>query len=1257
MGVSLVKRFVAVVFGVLLTASATAQDAHGPVPPPYDGRPDAPLGAPDAVVPAPGVVSAGVVFDYADAPLVATILDGGVEHRVFLLDNVATFDVGAIVGLRERFALGVTAPVFAAAGGTDGAGGPALGDVHVWAPIALVPLGTAGTQGVAVSAVPYLDLPTGARARDLGDAGFGAGAQFAASLAVSDYSFSAGTGLAWRPKAEYSFGEVKAGAVIPWSLSATWLATETLGIGAEYRARLPLGPGVGLQSDLLAEVRYHADNGLWLVGGGGPGASDGMGSPAWRVIAGVGWSPKRVAAPVFTVGAIAVSVRDPNGEPVRDAAIVVDEVAVARTDASGVALVGRDTRWKRGVTIVASGFLPTPLAEPAEGLRTMDAVVQWAPTPFLLRVVDRAGTVLQPTVTLTGPAESPASTVDPDGRMVWNLAVGTWVVDVTAPGMGHQSREVVVPGGRVAPLYADVILGPDAGGAAELVLGVSDATGVAVEGAEVVVDGQSIGTTSSGGRVVVSALTEGTHDVAVTSDVLTAVERPDVVLKAGQAVPVDIAMAFRQGTVIVMASGPTGAAIDALALFDGPSRLPAAPLGADGRRIFVLRPGDWRLLVSSATLGVQQRDVSVPPESFEPITVNVVLQAAENGDGELVVRATDRDGAPLAGVGITMDGQPLGSTTTGGTLRLQGITPGKRTIAAEGPHLKPTTAAIDVHAGYQESLVLLDWKPGTVEIVARTSDGEPVDALIRLAGPGAPSGGPLGASGHAFFTLEPGRWDVLASSELHGVQTRTVDIAPEQTRRVDIDMVMDPTAGGDATLFVRVTDPDGHPVDGAEIKYAGHSLGSTSTGGTLKASNLPAGTVRVDIASPDYAPLVLDAVRLAHGTVPKTPIEAHLHWAPGSVRLVVVGPQGPVGDAMIRVAGPDVRAPIGVDEAGQRLFALGAGDWSVLVSSPAYGIIERQLHVAADAELRTEEIRFGAAPGDTAVLLVRVVDELGHPVGGASVKVDGADRGVTTKGGAMLVDALAPGAHRLDVSAPDHDPADAVAIDLPGGSTERFVTVHSHPLSVDVVVRDPDGHPVGAVMRFEGPEPMAARHTGADGVLTVDLVPGVWHVFATADKLGVKRQDVTIVAGAKPPRLLFDLEKPRVAVEGGGFVILGQVHFGLDAVKLSPEEDAILTEVANTLRARPDLVRVEVQGHTDSQGGAAYNLTLSQKRAEVVRQALLDRGVAPEQLVARGYGQQFPIADNATEEGRAENRRVEFKILEATAEEIIPEGQ
>ena len=109
------------------------------------------------------------------------------------------------------------------------------------------------------------------------------------------------------------------------------------------------------------------------------------------------------------------------------------------------------------------------------------------------------------------------------------------------------------------------------------------------------------------------------------------------------------------------------------------------------------------------------------------------------------------------------------------------------------------------------------------------------------------------------------------------------------------------------------------------------------------------------------------------------------------------------------------------------------------------------------------------------------------------------------------------------------------------------------------------------------------------------------------------------------------------------------ILFAPSSATIEAESEPVVDRLAETL-GRCAALRVEVGGHTDSQGSAAYNNRLSQARAEAVRAALIERGAAAGLLEARGYGPSQPIADNRTEAGRALNRRIAFRSLEAPAE-------
>ena len=119
-----------------------------------------------------------------------------------------------------------------------------------------------------------------------------------------------------------------------------------------------------------------------------------------------------------------------------------------------------------------------------------------------------------------------------------------------------------------------------------------------------------------------------------------------------------------------------------------------------------------------------------------------------------------------------------------------------------------------------------------------------------------------------------------------------------------------------------------------------------------------------------------------------------------------------------------------------------------------------------------------------------------------------------------------------------------------------------------------------------------------------------------------------------------------VRVSGTNLTILEPVQFETGRAKIKAASDELIAQVAGVLRDHPEIVKLEVQGHTDNKGPRNANITLSQQRADAVKAALIAKGVAEDRLSAKGYGPDEPIMANLTEEGRAKNRRVEFKILE-----------
>jgi outer membrane protein OmpA-like peptidoglycan-associated protein len=121
---------------------------------------------------------------------------------------------------------------------------------------------------------------------------------------------------------------------------------------------------------------------------------------------------------------------------------------------------------------------------------------------------------------------------------------------------------------------------------------------------------------------------------------------------------------------------------------------------------------------------------------------------------------------------------------------------------------------------------------------------------------------------------------------------------------------------------------------------------------------------------------------------------------------------------------------------------------------------------------------------------------------------------------------------------------------------------------------------------------------------------------------------------------------PNVVVQANELKLKKQVHFAHDSAQIEPDSQSLLEEIADVLKQRPEIKRIEIQGHTDNTGTKEYNQRLSQSRAEAVQNALIKLGVESSRLEAKGYGQDKPLAPNVSAANRTKNRRVQIIIKE-----------
>jgi outer membrane protein OmpA-like peptidoglycan-associated protein len=138
---------------------------------------------------------------------------------------------------------------------------------------------------------------------------------------------------------------------------------------------------------------------------------------------------------------------------------------------------------------------------------------------------------------------------------------------------------------------------------------------------------------------------------------------------------------------------------------------------------------------------------------------------------------------------------------------------------------------------------------------------------------------------------------------------------------------------------------------------------------------------------------------------------------------------------------------------------------------------------------------------------------------------------------------------------------------------------------------------------------------------------------------------LTIPEAGMESRLLAFIQDPTQSADQVKWFDFDRLLFNTDSAQLRPESQEQLRNIAMILKAYPN-VHVKVGGYTDNTGDAQYNLRLSQDRADNVVAELVSLGIASDRLEAQGYGEQYPVADNGSPEGRAKNRRISMRVTQ-----------
>jgi outer membrane protein OmpA-like peptidoglycan-associated protein len=240
---------------------------------------------------------------------------------------------------------------------------------------------------------------------------------------------------------------------------------------------------------------------------------------------------------------------------------------------------------------------------------------------------------------------------------------------------------------------------------------------------------------------------------------------------------------------------------------------------------------------------------------------------------------------------------------------------------------------------------------------------------------------------------------------------------------------------------------------------------------------------------------------------------------------------------------------------------------------------------------------------------------------------------------------LGPGNIRVHVEATGYQFEEKV-ITLAEGES-RVLDIGMTKVSLDQSIL------VGKVEDADSAKPLLAQITFVDAKIptaTTDPTTGIFKMTVPPGTYSVKVEaqdyimETTPVVMVKDETKIQNFKLKRVPKVGEKIILRG-IYFDFNSATIKPESYPVLDDAAKVLTARPNM-RVEIGGHTDSIGSDSYNMELSYSRANSVRDYLIRyHQVDPSRLIARGYGETMPIADNRTKSGRDMNRRIEFMIL------------
>lgn len=236
-----------------------------------------------------------------------------------------------------------------------------------------------------------------------------------------------------------------------------------------------------------------------------------------------------------------------------------------------------------------------------------------------------------------------------------------------------------------------------------------------------------------------------------------------------------------------------------------------------------------------------------------------------------------------------------------------------------------------------------------------------------------------------------------------------------------------------------------------------------------------------------------------------------------------------------------------------------------------------------------------------------------------------------------------PGSIPITVMVEGYEPASATIVLEAGQNVVKDFQMRPEAAAgmiTGTVIDAETGEPVMASISVTGPEEPVGVECNEDGVFQFEAPEGTWTIKAEHEDYVTRTKPVVVPADQS---VVVDFEL-RPALQEGQVMTFSNIYFDVASATLKPESYPVLNNIVELLKEN-STARIQIAGHTDSDGSASYNQTLSEQRAASVFNYLVSNGINPNRLTTMGFGESQPAVPNTSAANKAQNRRIEFTVL------------